>query len=138
MLCIATTSFHLFVSVSEISLTKASTQMQLASSLKSIIRCMGWAPYVDTFPDTVLCSLLRPFRHVSVRTFLCMGASSVLRINCKLWSESSNTASCSRAERREDCWMNALHALSFSCDCQSEVIQIIFFSVLMQFIAYSL
>lgn len=47
------------------------------------IRCMGWAPYVVTFPDTVLCSLLRPVRHVSVRTFLCMDASSVLRINCR-------------------------------------------------------
>lgn len=101
------------------------------------IRCMGWAPYVVTFPDTVFCSLLRPVRHVSVRTFLCMGASSVLRINCKLRSESSNAASCPRAERHEDCWSNALHVSSFSCDCQSEVIQIIFFSVLMQFIAYN-
>lgn len=98
------------------------------------IRCMGWAPYVVTFPDTVLCSLLRPVRHVSVR----MDASSVLRINyCKLWSESSNAASCLRAEQREDCWTNALHVSSFSCDCESEVIQINFFSVLMQFIAYN-
>lgn len=80
-----------FVSVSEISLTEASTQMQLASSLKNITGARGWAPYVIvvTFPDTVLCSLLRPFRQVSVRTFLCMDTSSVLRIHCKLRSESS-------------------------------------------------
>lgn len=73
-MCIATTSFHFFVSVSEISLTETSTQMQLASSLKNISGAWGGPHMLLLFQTQCFAVCSDPFV-----TFLCEHSSVWVR-----------------------------------------------------------